>query len=202
MPPGEDLSSFQSFTSFLFSLVDEHCRPEYHPTHMVLRPPDQVLTQKVETCKPYDWQTSRMKWRFIASRCSQYSKICWESTCVLASTVISSSCLTLFSVCPQNWPCLCLLFSLDFARECMYLCSSNPPSCSEEANTLTACNASLWRLLCTLWDPEQSMSTHQWVCKTNASCALPAWNVAALCFSSISPDIGFLLLGPLQQIQH
>jgi len=49
VPLEQDLSSFQSFTSFLFSLVDEHCRPEYHPTHMVLRPSDQVLTQKVET---------------------------------------------------------------------------------------------------------------------------------------------------------
>lgn len=42
MPYGADLSSFQSFTHFLFSLVDEHCCPEYHSTHLALLHPEQV----------------------------------------------------------------------------------------------------------------------------------------------------------------
>jgi len=46
VPFGAD---FQSFTSFLFNLVDEHCWPEFHLTHILLHHPDQVCNWKAVT---------------------------------------------------------------------------------------------------------------------------------------------------------
>jgi len=122
MPLDEGLSSFQSFLSFLFSLVDEHCRPEYHPTHMVLRPPDQVL-MSMTSCH------DAKKWKLLQAMLSpdkQYevSFLLLDALSIQICAVKASMCLQAQSFCklPDPIPCLSTKLAMLMSALLLQMC--------------------------------------------------------------------------------